>query len=44
MGKAKSFIVPARMNMNAATMRRMLCSCGAHADHRESIRETNNVC
>src|SRR2546422_8047464 len=33
MGKAKSFIVPAWMNMNAATMRSTLRSCGAEADH-----------
>ena len=32
-GKAKSFIVPAGMNMSAATMRSTLCSCGPQADH-----------
>jgi hypothetical protein len=30
---AKTFIVPAVMKMNAATMRSTLCSCGPHADH-----------
>jgi hypothetical protein len=33
MGKAKSFIVPGRMNINAATMQSTLNSCGATAGH-----------
>jgi hypothetical protein len=32
-GKAKSFTVPARMNMIAAMMRSMLCKYGLHACH-----------
>jgi hypothetical protein len=31
-GKAKSFDEPTSMNMNAATMRSTLRSCGAHVD------------
>src|SRR5207247_644018 len=33
MGNANSFTEPARMNMNAATMRSALRSCGAQVDH-----------
>ena len=37
MGQPNSFIVPACMNMNAATMRSTLSSWGAQADQRRPI-------
>ena len=33
-GNAKSLVVPKRMNIEAAAMRKRLRNCGAQADHR----------